>query len=175
MNIDAYNTIQAVLDKSSVEYKLYEHQECRSSEESLKVRQDLGIPFAIGAKALLCKLYFKDRELFATLVLPGANILDKKKLKIELPDLKLLRFATAEELSDIAGVAYGCMPPFGNQVFPKIDMMLVCSSLKNYERVAFNAAYLTKSITLKTEDYFKAIEPDKVFEYSTPKTNTITP
>ncbi|HYF05232.1 MAG TPA: YbaK/EbsC family protein [Patescibacteria group bacterium] len=169
MNTEAFEKIQNILKDSNVEFQVYEHEQCRSSEESAQVRKRLGIPDAVGAKALLCKLYVTNEEFFATLVLPGVHVLDKKKLKSGMPGFKLMRFATSEELTDLAGVTYGCMPPFGSQVFPKISKFYISSQLKNFERLAFNAAFLEKSITLKTTDYLSIVKPDAIFDFSNPK------
>ncbi len=169
MNAAAFDSIIALLDASGAAYRVYEHAPCRSSAESMATREALGITDAIGAKALLCKLYFKGgEELFATIVLPGTHVLDKSKFKSVL-GLKMFRFATTEELMDIAGVEYGCMPPFGNQVFPKVSKLYVSEALRVFPNVAFNAAYLEKSIVLPTEDYFRTINPDLVFDCSQPK------
>jgi len=169
MNEAAFTAICALFDESNASYRVYEHEPCRSSEESMNVRERLGIKNVIGAKALLCKLYVKGGgEEFATIVLPGTHVLDKKRFK-ETLGLKMFRFATAEELKGITGVEYGCMPPFGNQVFPKIERLYVSSRLKEFPNVAFNAAYLEKSIVLPTTDYFHAITPDAVLDFSSPK------
>ncbi len=169
MNAAAFDAITTLFDASGATYRVYKHTACRSSAESMATREALGITDAIGAKALLCKLYFKGwEETFATIVLPGTHVLDKVKFKSQL-GLKMFRFATAEELMDIAGVEYGCMPPFGSQVFPKVSKLYVSEALKDFPNVAFNAAYLEKSIVLPTEEYFRTINPDLVFDCSQPK------
>lgn len=174
MNAAAFDAITALFDSSGATYHVYEHTPCRSSAESMATRKALGITDAIGAKALLCKLYFKGgEETFATIVLPGTHVLDKAKFKSML-GLKMFRFATAEELMGIAGVEYGCMPPFGGQVFPKVSKLYVSEALRGFPNVAFNAAYLEKSIVLPAQDYFVAIKPDLVFDCSEPKSEVPT-
>ena len=170
MNEQAYIDIKTLLDNKNISYRAFEHAECRTSEESAKVRTEAGFPDAIGAKAILCKVTFRsDGDKFVLFVLPGTHVIDKAKLKQGLPDLKQFRFATPEELLDIAGVVPGCMPPFGGQIFPKIEKTYVSSLLKDYERVAFNAAKLNASIILYASEYFKVIEPDQILDFSKPK------
>jgi Ala-tRNA(Pro) deacylase len=170
MNEPAYQAICALFDSKSISYSVYTHPECRTSEESARVRKEAGMPDAIGAKALLCKVDFRSgTSEFVVFVLPGTHTIDKVKLKAGLPDLKQFRFSTKEELMDIAGVVPGCMPPFGNQIFEKVSRLYVSSALKDYPRVAFNAAKLDTSIMLTSEDYFHIIAPDSVFDFSAPK------
>jgi prolyl-tRNA editing enzyme YbaK/EbsC (Cys-tRNA(Pro) deacylase) len=171
MNINALQKIEELFKQKGVEYKLFSHDICRTSEESAKVRAAAGFPDAVGAKALLCKVDFKGGlpSEFVTFVLPGIHIMDKSKLKFHLPEIKFFRFCTAEELMNLAGVVSGCMPPFGKQVFEGISRLYISSELKKFPRVAFNAAHLNQSIILKSEDYFKTVEPNDVFEFSKPK------
>lgn len=169
MNKAAFDKICTLLDQAEVVYRVFEHEPCKTSEESMAARKKAGVEGAIGAKALLCKLYFPGRELFATLVLPGSHILDKKLLKNAIPELKLMRFVTSEELLSLAGVASGCMPPFGSQVFPDIERLYIAEALKDFPRLAFNAAYFEKSITLESEHYFKAVKADQILNFSVPK------
>jgi prolyl-tRNA editing enzyme YbaK/EbsC (Cys-tRNA(Pro) deacylase) len=191
MNEQAFQQICALFESGDVNYSVYRHPECRTSEESAAARKEAGMPEAIGAKALLCKVDFKFPSVipnptsgslnkgsqdpsirnseFVVFVLPGTHTLDKAKLKTALPDLKQFRFSTKEELYDIAGVVPGCMPPFGSQIFEKVQRLYVSSALKGFPRVAFNAAKLDTSITLTTEDYFASIIPDKVFDFSSRK------
>jgi Ala-tRNA(Pro) deacylase len=167
MNERAFEKIKELLDAAGALYQVYEHEICRTSEESARVRKTAGIPEAIGVKALLCKVDFVGSPSeFIVFVLPGTHTLDKAAIKINIPGFKQFRFATPEELMDIAGVVPGCMPPFGNQIFEKISRLYISSKLKDFERVAFNAAKLDASITLLTEDYLKAVKPDAMFEFS---------
>ena len=169
MNEIAFQKIQQLFNVVGAEYVVYTHPECRTSEESARVRKEAGMPEAIGAKALLCKVDFKQGSEFVVFVLPGSHVIDKVKLKSVLTDLKQFRFSTKEELLDIAGVVPGCMPPFGNQIFENVQKLYISSALKDFPRVAFNAAKLDASITLTTEDYLKAIVPDQIFDLSVSK------
>ncbi len=169
MNEIAFQKIQQLFIVAGIEYFVYSHPECRTSEESARVRKEAGMPDAVGAKALLCKVDFKSGSEFVVFVLPGTHVIDKVKLKSGLPELKQFRFSTKEELVDIAGVVPGCMPPFGNQIFDKVQKLYVSESLKNFPRIAFNAAKLDTSISLSSEDYFKIVTPDLVFNFSVSK------
>lgn len=169
MNQEAFEKILELFDAKSIRYQVFAHPECRTSEESARVRKEAGIPDAIGAKALLCKADFRQGSEFVVFVLPGTHSLDKGKLKERLTDLKQFRFATTEELFDIAGVVPGCMPPFGGQVFKKVSRLYVSSALNSFPRVAFNAAKLDTSLTLATEDYFSAVVPTDVMGFSKEK------
>lgn len=171
MNEAAFIKISELFNNLAIPYQTCVHEVCRTSEESARVRKAAGLPDAIGAKALLCKVDWRGGAAaeFVTFVLPGTHALDKPKLKQYLPELKQFRFATAEELLELAGVVPGCMPPFGRQIFPGVTKLFVSSHIQNFERVAFNAAKLDTSIVLLTTDYMRAAEADKVFDFSSPK------
>ncbi len=170
MNEAAFTKICQLFDGLSIPYQTCTHEVCRTSEESARVRKLAGMPEAIGAKALLCKVDWRGgASEFITFVLPGTHSLDKTKLKTHIPELKQFRFATAEELMELAGVVPGCMPPFGNQIFPDISKLFVSSQLQDFERVAFNAAKLDTSIALLTIDYIRSVTAEKICDISSSK------
>lgn len=170
MNEAAFTKIFELFDDLSIPYQSCVHEVCRTSEESARVRKVAGMPDAIGAKALLCKVDWRGgTSEFVTFVLPGTHTLDKAKLKTALPELKQFRFASPEELLKLAGVVPGCMPPFGKQIFPNISRLYVSSQIQTFERVAFNAAKLDTSITLTTPDYLRAANTERIFDFSSPK------
>jgi Ala-tRNA(Pro) deacylase len=169
MNQVAFETITKLFDQTGVPYQVFVHEDCRTSEESARVRKAAGMPDAIGAKAILCKVDFKTGSEFVVFVLPGPHTINKQKLKAGLPELKQFRFATPDELMDIAGVVPGCMPPFGSQIFPKVNKLYMSSAINNFERVAFNAAKLDTSIVLLKKDYLQSAKSDGVFDFSDPK------
>ena len=161
--------ITELLDSHGVQYTPITHPPCKTSEESEAARASAGYPGVTGAKALLAKLYFKDGERFATIVLPGCHTLEKEKLIAGIEGLKKIRFATTEELSELAGVVPGCMPPYASPIFPSIPLLVVASALKDFETIGFNAAYLEKSIILSSEGYLSAVTPSYVLDCSVPK------
>lgn len=161
MNTIAQEHIRSLLHDAGVLFREFSHAACRTSEESMRVRADAGFPGTIGAKSLLVKLYFHDgKECFAAIVVPGTHTLDKHALFHAIPEVKKMRFATPEELLDIAGVVPGCMPPFGPQVFPRIEMLIVSSALRAFPILGFNIASLTQSVVLSSEDYFSVVKPN---------------
>ena len=98
MNEPAYSAIAELLKRKNVPYVAITHEPCKTSEESQAARTKAGHPGVIGAKALLTKLYLKDKEEFATIVLPGNHTLDKNRLIAGFANLKKMRFATPEEM-----------------------------------------------------------------------------
>ena len=69
---------------------------------------------------------------------------------------KNLRFATPEELKEMAGVEKGAVPPFG----PLFGVeMIVDTTLFENEFMAFNAGSLETSIKMRTEDYKRIVNP----------------
>ncbi len=169
MNAVAYQSIIDLLESKGVPYAAFSHEPCKTSEESAAMRAKAGYPNVIGAKALLTKLYFADHDSFATIVLPGTHTLDKEKLVAAIPGLKKMRFATPEEMATLPGVVPGCMPPFGNQIFKDIPLLIVAKSMETPEKIGFNAAYLDRSVVMEGKDYLKTVAADFTVDCSIPK------
>jgi prolyl-tRNA editing enzyme YbaK/EbsC (Cys-tRNA(Pro) deacylase) len=169
MNARVYEAITKLFDEQGMSYIPITHTPCKTSEESEAARAAAGYPGVTGAKALLAKLYFKAGEQFATIVLPGTHILDKDKLIAEIPELKKMRFATPEEMKELAGVTPGCMPPFAQPIFPSIPLLIVATALESFNQIGFNAAYFEKSILLSPKDYLSVVRPSFIVDCSVPK------
>ncbi len=140
--------IQELLDSRHIPYELKHHPAVRTSKEAALAR---GESIQIGAKALLVK----DDTHFVLLVLPAHLKLDTKKTK-RILNSKNLRFATPEELMQMAKVEKGAVPPFG----PLFGVpMIVDQRLFENEYMAFNAGSLETSIKMRTQDYKMVINP----------------
>lgn len=137
--------------------RVVDHPETRTSEASAEAR---GEPLSIGGKAIL----MKAGEQFRLFVLPAdrkiATALVRKHLAI-----KNLRFATPEELLALTGLAPGSVPPFGRPILP-FDLH-IDRAIAHNDRIAFNAASLTRSIVLATQDYLSAAGGD-MFSFAQP-------
>lgn len=166
MNQAAFDGIRSLLEEDQIEYHVFTHEICRTSAESAEARSQAGYS-AIGAKALVIKLTLADGSNgFATLVLPGPDRLDSRKLKQELPEVRKFRFATEDELRDLCGVPIGAMPPFGKTIFPTITSLFVDNRLREYEYVGFNAAALTTSIVMRCVDYLTVAKPTRMLNFT---------
>lgn len=132
-----------MLDSRGIAYRTVHHEPTRTSEESAHIR---GEDLKVGAKAILMKC----DDAFRLFVISAAQKIDSKAIKSSLK-LKSLRFATREELLDLAGLEPGAVPPFGR---PILDVDLYADpGVFDNERVAFNAGSLTDSIIMSAEDY----------------------
>ena len=141
-------SITLLLDSQHIVYEIKQHLAVRTSQEAALAR---GESLKIGAKALLVK----DDTHFVLLVLPAHLKLDTKKTKKVLKS-RNLRFASPEELKEIAGVEKGAVPPFG----PLFGVeMIVDQRLFDNEWMAFNAGSLETSVKMKTSDYRNAVKP----------------
>jgi len=101
-------------------------------------------------------LLLKDKSCFHIFTLRGDRKSDNKKIRKILNSHKL-RFATDEELLEVAGVISGCLPPFGR---PLIDIdHYIDEELLQNEFISFNAAIADKKVRLKMEDYLKMANP----------------
>lgn len=145
---EVFNKIVSVIKTQHVEYKAFEHEIARTSEESAKVRKT---PLAWGAKAIV--LYGNNQPMMA--VVAANTKIDMKALKI-LTQKKDIRMATPEEVEKVTSVPIGAVPPFGH-IF-QIPLYMDKKIRENAE-VVFNAGFWTKSIQMKETDYEKVANP----------------
>lgn len=155
-------SIRQWLTEDGVSFREVHHEPTRTSEDSARVR---GEELKNGGKALVMKL----DDQFAVFVLPADRRAHSGTIRKTL-GVRKLRFATAEELSELTaadgrpGLVPGSVPPFGEPIlaFP----LYVDSAVEENERIAFNAGSLTDSIILPVPDYFRLACPTRVFEFA---------
>ncbi len=109
-------------------------------------------PTAFGGKSIL----FKGKTSFNLFTISNQKEVDNKKIRKILGSSKL-RFATKEELWDVAQVVSGALPPF-TRPFIDIDHYLDESLLIN-EFIVFNLARLDFRVKLKMNDYLSMVNP----------------
>lgn len=167
-NNETFNRICWLFETAEVDFKVLEHFACRTSEESAIARSTAGVPDAIGAKAILCRMEFSGREVEDNvLVLPGPTRLNSRALKLSLPRLRRFRFATPAEMKALCDLAPGAMPPFAHSVFPQLRNLYVDTSLLNYRIIGFNAGCHERSVVVCTQDYIRAASPTAILDFAT--------
>jgi Ala-tRNA(Pro) deacylase len=143
------DSIRRLLTEAGVSFREIQHAPTFTSEESAKAR---GEELRTGGKALL----LKTDDVFRLFVLPADRKLDSAAVKRHLA-VKKTRFATADELKELAGLVPGSVPPFGPPVLP--FELFVDEQIRANERIAFNAGSLTDSMVLATADYLAVAKP----------------
>jgi len=137
------DAVREFLNSSGVAFREKQHQPTFTSAESAEAR---GESLSIGAKALVVKA----DERFCLLVLPADRKLDSRAARRNL-NAKKIRFASADELRELTGLAPGSVPLFGP---PVLALPLYADPLiGRNEQMAFNAGSLTDSIIMSTADY----------------------
>ena len=149
MSADTLAAIRLLLDERRVSYREVHHQPTDTSEAAAAAR---GENLKIGGKAIVMKVgaHFKLFVVSAALKVNSAAI--KKRFQA-----KKLRFATREELLDLADLVPGSVPPFGPPITP--FELHVDRSIVDNESIAFNAGSLTDSIIMAVADYLQVAEP----------------
>ena len=102
--------IRHILESNQIDFKEIDHLETRTCEESAEAR---GEELKYGGKTIL----FKDKSDYRLFVISAALQIDNNKVRKILGSQKL-RFATHEELMNLAGVESGALPPFGRDILP---------------------------------------------------------
>lgn len=137
-----------LLEDHKIPYETFEHEIAMTCEEASRARN---MPLKYGGKSLL----FKDKRGFKLFTLPAHKKAINKKIRKILSSQKL-RFATHEELKDLAGVKSGALPPISKGLY-EFDHYVDKSLLEN-DKIVFNAGVLTITIILKMKDYLKLID-----------------
>jgi prolyl-tRNA editing enzyme YbaK/EbsC (Cys-tRNA(Pro) deacylase) len=150
-----FEKITHYLSEKSVSFRTVHHEPTTTSEASAKAR---GEDISVGGKAIVMKV---DAE-FKLFVLSAALKIDSQKIRSYF-NAKKTRFASAEELQQLTGLAPGSIPPFGKPIL-NLDLYVDVSIVRN-EIIAFNAGSLTDSIIMSTKDYLKITQP-VILEFS---------
>ncbi|HEY4493470.1 MAG TPA: YbaK/EbsC family protein [Candidatus Paceibacterota bacterium] len=154
--------IREILDGAATTYKSFEHAPVRTSEEAAKLRPEYSLHQ--GAKALITGVRYqvlgtseKRERKFVMLVVPGDMRFNEAKVKKEL-EIKEIRFATEQEVSEITGgVQVGGVPPFGNLF--NLQTYADPGVLMNDE-IIFNAGDRAFSIAMKSSDWKNLVNPN---------------
>jgi prolyl-tRNA editing enzyme YbaK/EbsC (Cys-tRNA(Pro) deacylase) len=158
--MSAEQALQAHLDRHQAPVRMLEHPACRTSVESAAARASAGFPDAVGAKALI--VVRKDG--YAMLVLPGMRRLDSKRVRGLIGKF---RFARPDEVREATGgLEIGTIPPFGQPVYPLIEILIVDTRITGSEWIGFNAACLTRSAVMSGSAYLEAARPDRIEDIS---------
>ena len=150
MSVDTLGAIRNLLDGRSIQYREVHHEPTATSEAAAAAR---GEDLAIGGKAIVLKI----GEEYKLFVLSAALKLDSTSIKKKFHARKL-RFATKEELFELAGLVPGAVPPFGPPITP--FELHVDRSITNNETIAFNAGSLTDSVIMEVDDFLRVAEPE---------------
>jgi Ala-tRNA(Pro) deacylase len=150
--------IQNWLKENEAEYKYYEHEPVRTSEEAAKVRPDYSLEQ--GAKAIIVRIKRAGGIVeYAMLVLPGHLKFDGKKIK-KIFGTKEITFATEEEISELTdGVQIGGIPPLGNLFGLKV---LADKKMLDTDTIIFNAGDRSVSVAINSNDYVSLVKPEIV-------------
>lgn len=155
MDLPVYQAILYLLRSSGASFRTVHHEPTFTSEESARAR---GEDLRVGGKALL----IKAGDEFRLFVLSATLRADSAAIKAHL-GVKKSRFATAEELLGLTGLAPGSVPPFGRPILP--FALYADPSIEENERIAFNAGSLTDSVVMPVEDWLRVAAPE-VFRFA---------
>jgi Ala-tRNA(Pro) deacylase len=150
MTASVLATIRQLLVEQGVAFQEKQHPPTATSIESAAAR---GEPLGVGAKALL----LKTDDAFCLFVLCADRKLDSAAIKRQLK-VKNVRFATAEELTELTGLVPGAVPPFGLPIL-SFELFADTEVGVRHDRVAFNAGSLTDSIILAAADWERIARP----------------
>jgi len=151
-----YNRIIQTLTEQNTSYTEHRHEPVRTSEEAAKIR---GSDLNVGAKALIFWGFKADNSKEPIqLVLQGSKKVDKEKFIQEHKEYTKIKMVSTEEVMQIAKVAPGGVPPFGNLFDPSIKIYVDENLLKlNY--IEFNAGDRSISVKLLCSNWQKLTNP----------------
>ncbi len=147
-NESAFERVENLLKQHGVSFEVLRHQPVFTSEAAAAIRD---VALSSGAKALICKV----DTCFVMFVIPADRKLDSKQVRQALGS-RALRFASAEELKQLTGLAPGAVPPFGSL----FGLPTHCDSgLAANERINFNAGDHSISVSMRYADFLLVEQP----------------
>jgi Ala-tRNA(Pro) deacylase len=149
--MNPYAEIIQLLTNAGVEFRTFQHEAVRTSEEAAAVR---GTPLERGAKALV--LECGDGLLLA--VISAAAKVDFRALKQRI-GVKRVQMASADRVRAVTGCEPGGVPPFGNLFGLRV---IVDPSLLDNEWIDFNAGDRTRSVEMRADDFVRLADAEVV-------------
>ncbi len=150
------NTVENLfqtLDSRGIEYKRFEHEPVKTSEEASRIR---GVELKTGVKAMLLKT---RQGKFILVLLPADKKIDFKKIE-QMENTKDLKFASQEEVLEETGCEIGGVPPFGHTKRKQEHRIKTYMDKSIFENniVNFNAGDRSVSVSMKSMDLPKVVE-----------------
>ena len=149
MSADTLAAIRLLLDERRVSYREVQHEPTDTSEAAAAAR---GENLEIGGKAIVMKVGTEFKLFVVSAALKVDSVSIKKRFQV-----KKLRFATREELFELADLVPGSVPPFGPPITP--FELHVDRSIVDNHTIAFNAGSLTDSVIMDVADYLQVVKP----------------
>jgi len=149
MGREQIEKIRTLLDKSGVEYKIFEHEPVYTSEQAAKVR---GVDLKTGVKALV----FKTNDGQFVLGLIAADLRINAEKLANVVGVDKVKLASPDEVLEATGCEIGSVHPFG------IVMRLATymdKSVPDNEQVNFNIGLHEVSMQIASVDLVKVMEP----------------
>ena len=147
MSTPVFTKICALLDEKKIEYKKFQHEISRTSEDAMYT---LGLSMHSGAKALVLR-GSKTKQHYLC-VIPGDLRLDGKKVKVLVGE----QISFAEDPETVTGCVRGSVPPLGSV----LGLKTFCDNrLAENQTIHFNAGSLTDSIEMQYTDYLVVENP----------------
>lgn len=147
-----FETVKGKAEELGLPFRVTEHEHVHTSAEAAKVRgysEEEGT--RRGAKAMIIRSEGK----FYQFVLPGDRKLDFKKVKKVL-HTESASLASPDEVEKAIGVKIGAVPPCGSLfgIPTYVDQTLL-----EIEEIDFNPGSHTHTMTMRTKDWMKLVEP----------------
>jgi len=153
---DIHERLCALLDEHSAVYRVVEHQPEGRSELIAKIR---GNRLEQAIKSMVVQARFGKQESRYYLANVPANCrVDLEAIKSHF-EATAVAIAPREKAEALAGCPIGAIPPFSFN-----DQLLVLADplIEANEEVVFNAGRLDRSIFMRSSDFMRIAEPQRI-------------
>ena len=153
MSIATFDRLSALLNEQQARYRVVEHPTAGKSEEVAKIR---GTQLGPGAKALLCHVTGNGIKQHVLAILPADKQADLSAVAHGIGGTRA-SLASPVEVDTLTDCVFGAIPPFSFHP----DLLLVADPLlfERFDKLAFNAGTLERSMVLNTQDYQRIAQP----------------
>jgi Ala-tRNA(Pro) deacylase len=151
---DTYHKLIELLDANKAQYRLIDHEPEGQTDKVSALR---GHPVDAAAKCIVLIVKIgKKTSKFILAVVPGNARVDTARIKTLFHGATYAGFAAADVAERLAGSAAGTVLPFAFHP----DLTLVADpGIQRHEELFFNAAWLDRSMALRTSDYLALAKP----------------
>lgn len=152
--MDVFEQLQTLLTQHEIDYRLLRHEPAGKSEAVAVIR---GTAVSQGAKALVCRVKISSNQRKNVLaVFPADKQADLAAIAAATGGKKA-SLASQDLARALTGCEIGAIPPFSFS--PELTLLVDPSLGQRHEEIVFNAGRLDASILMRTEDYFRLVQP----------------
>jgi Ala-tRNA(Pro) deacylase len=153
---DIHQRLVTLLTMEAADFRVMSHEAVGKCEAVSELR---GTALGQGAKALVCKVKGNGLNQHVLAVLAADQQADLATLAQRIGGLRA-SLASPVEVEQLTGCVFGAIPPFS--FHPALKLVADPLLFERFDKIAFNAGRLDRSMVLNSADYLRIARPELV-------------